>query len=612
MPELLGAEQDGPSTIKVEFSEPVDPDTVDASNFEVDGGTYFIDNTSVEVEGNVVSFDLYTTIPEGEHTVTVKGVKDFAGYSVITSDTTFVASVDDAAPTVTKVVKATPEQVVVEFSEDISIEDGTLSNFYHTNSGNAASHVEVINGNQLKLSFADSNLPKGTAYLYIKKEVLADNWNNENEAIELVVSVEVDNTKPEVSKVESTDDQTVVLTFSEDIATGAETEANYTVLDATGEEVETTFTANLDSDEVTLNFDEALPGSVYTVVVENLEDAAGNEINKVSKSFSVTDTTPPEVSDIDTDTDTDTVVDGYLYASKQIVKIAFNEAMNSDDLLDLDNYQYVNGKYLSSYDDVTATITDNGKAVLLDFSDEDTVTLSDGDDIIVGKVRDAAGNATESFATEVNLVNQDDAGISISEVALTGKKTLKVTLADALSSFEANDFSLEDTDGAAVGTASVKFENVDGKGVITYTLTNEVDTAPADIFVVTADSDIGSKNAYGVAVAEGETSDAAADKIAPEFTAEFTDADTIELTFSEDVDSTTLSIHSFAVSGNTVTAYSFTDGIAPTADTVTLDLKTAVNDGTEVTVTQELNFEDAEGNVASDLSVDATYTAPVN
>jgi hypothetical protein len=40
-----------------------------------------------------------------------------------------------------------------------------------------------------------------------------------------------------------------------------------------------------------------------------------------------------------------------------------------------------------------------GKAVLLDFSKDSTVILSNGATIIVGKVHDLAGNSTEALAT---------------------------------------------------------------------------------------------------------------------------------------------------------------------------------------------------------------------
>lgn len=597
IPVALSAEQDGQFAIKVTFSEPVDAATVGAASFKVDGGQLFVDGSSIVVSGREVTFNLYTTIPVGERKVTVSGVKDFAGYSCVTTDLTFTAAKDETAPVLVKVVKATPDSVVLEFDENIVIDAAaTVNSFYHTNSNNVISSHNVT-GKQLTLTFATNKLPNGTAYLYIAKDVIKDTWNNKADAINgLMLEVTVDKTKPEVKDVKADGDTKIDVFFTEDV----DVLGTYTVLDASGNVVTSpTFTVNRKAggaqDAITLTFASALPGSNYTVVVEGAKDLAGNEIDKVTKGVAITDSTAPTVN-----------TSGKLYTSKKVAKIEFSEIMKSEDILNLANYQY-GADYLSTKK-VTVSITDNGKAVLLDFSKELTITLADGDTINVGKVRDAAGNPTAAMATSVTLNDQDSIGIGFDKVEATGKKTLVVTLTDALSSFQATDFSVIDTSGNAIGVAGVSFANVDGKGVITYTLLNELTTTALTtsdglgVRVATTAGAIGSANAFGVKVGASTASAIAADKIAAEIQGASFDDDThITITFTETVKADTLSRYTFTVSGNTVI------GVSSTASAITLTLKDAVSTtGAKVTVNQVLDIEDALGNVTKNLTKEVT------
>jgi putative cell wall-binding protein/methionine-rich copper-binding protein CopC len=352
-PTALKAEQIGPSTIKVTFSEPIK--SYDYSNFKVNDGEYFIDGSSVTPAdgGKAVTFNLYTTLEQGKaYTVTVSGVKDYADLTMMKPVTlSFVGIKDSEKPKVTGVVSATPEQVVLQFNENITLLTNDWSKFYHTNSSNKADNVVVENGNQLKISFATHNLPSGIAYLYIAKEVVQDGWGNKNDAINAyALAVTVDNIKPSIKEVKAVSDKKIEITFTEDIEDGAT--GTYTILDSTGAKVTSpTFSVNQSAtNKVELLFTSALPGSTYTVVVEKVKDLAGNEIDKTSRTVTVVDTTAPTVN-----------TTAYLYPAKKIVKVMFNEPIKASDLLNLGNYIY-NDKYLTQYNGVTATVTDGGKA----------------------------------------------------------------------------------------------------------------------------------------------------------------------------------------------------------------------------------------------------------
>lgn len=604
IPVALSAEQTGPTTFKVKFSEPV---VADADDFKVDNGTYFISGVASADNGYSVVVTLYATIPNGEHKVEVSGVEDYVPYKCVTKTLTFVAAKDEVAPAVAKVISASPEKVELEMTEDVTLNKtlGDIRNdkdIYHTNSANIPDNV-TADGKKVTLTFTTNKLPNGTAYLTIAKELFKDSWDNKNEEVkDLALTVTVDKVKPTVKSIESDHDHQIVIEFSEDITFDSD---KFILLDATGKDVtdDNSFTVNYVKDDegndilskVQLDFTDALSGSTYSVVIEGVKDLADNEIEKVSPTVAVTDTTAPEVT-----------VPSEIFKNKKVIKVKFNEVMNSGDVLNLANYQS-KGIYLSTTK-ATASLADGGKSVLIDYSKvTEDISLSA---ITVGRVRDAAGNYIADFANTVSLTDVDAAGITIEKVEATGVKTLVVTLSDALTKFEKNDFVITGTTTPAGVTFA---NNADGKGVITYTLDAELETDLATPITVKTAAATASENSFGVKVKEDLSAVTADDKIPATFEAAFTSADAITITFSEKVDVTTLSKATFAVSGNTVTSIAITGDGGENGYTIrmVLNLKDAVSTGSKVTVTQKVDFEDKLGNVSTGLEVkDVEYTAP--
>ena len=594
IPSVISAEQTGPDTFEVTFSEPVQTPT--SENFSVDGGTLFIQSITTGDNFYTATIQLYSTLSTGTHTVKVTGVKDFAGYANVITTLNFTAEKDEVAPVVSNIISASPEKVVIEFSEKIyhvTSKATTASKTYHTNSSNTAINAE-IDGKKLTLTFS-SKLPNGTAYLTIAKEVIKDAWGNKNAAItDLAVAVTVDVTKPTVSKVEAPTDKKLLVVYSEEVKTSI---GKFTVLDSTGTEVSTSYSVDRTSATHTaITFASALSGSTYTVVVENVQDLAGNVIDKVSVPVAVTDTTAPTV----------TTAAGLYISSSTKVKISFSEVMNSSDLLNLGNY-YFAGEYLSNTK-ATASIADAGKAVVIDFTKATTKPELDSE-ILVGKVRDLAGNYISGFSTKVIVSNADV--ITVTSIKATGTKTVVVKLSDALSDFKASDFALQ-ANGVTLVTAGVSFTNTDGKGVITFTLVNALSTTATttpDGFgvVVTTAAVTASVNSLGGKIKANITSGAAVDGIAPAIAKiEFTSNTSIKITFTEAVKSDTVGRYTFSVTGNTVTAATLSEGNT----VLTLTLDDAVADNSEVTVTQNSSYpiEDAsKGNSVSDLEADVTF-----
>jgi len=597
IPVALSAEHAGPTKFKVKFSEPV---KANAANYKVDNGTYFIKAVESADYGYSVVIEMYATIPNGEHKVEVSGVEDYVPYKCVTTTLTFVATKDEVAPAVAKVVSASPEKVELEMTEEVKFvtnEADAKKGIYHTNSLNTPDSVS-IDGKKVTLTFTTNKLPNGTAYLTIAKELFKDAWGNKNaEVKDLALTVTVDKVKPTVKSIKAETDKKIVIEFSENVTVA---NAKYTILDSTGKDVtkDNTPTPTFDGKAtVTLTFGKALSGSTYSVVIEGIKDLAENEIDKVAPTVAVTDTTAPEVDKAE------------IYKSKDAIKVVFKEVMKAEDILNLANYMLGTSATTPTKDlagtKVTATIADNGKAVLFDYSKEGNA-FDNYTHIFVGRVRDAAGNYIEALSTPVKLADMDATGIEIKSVEATGEKTLVVTLKDGLSAFEADDFLIEIKDvvlatAPAIVAESVTCENnADGLAVITFTLKDAYKLATDlknKVYVSTVDAaNIGSKNSMGVKVKGNHAQVEADDKIpATIANIEFTTATAITITFSEKVDVTTLSKATFEVSGNTVTSVKITE------NDIVLNLKDAVSPNTKVTVTQKISFEDKKGNVTTGL-----------
>jgi hypothetical protein len=152
----------------------------------------------------------------------------------------------------------------------------------------------------MEITFTTNELPQGTAYVYVLKEAVNDLWDIENAQEMIAVEVELDETAPEVDgEVDVDDEDVIIITFTEDMdADSIVDEDNYTLLDEDGDEVEDAIVSAVasDTDEVTITFDDELSG-FYSIVLEDLEDLAGNDIADTTLEFEVDDLTAPLVAD---------------------------------------------------------------------------------------------------------------------------------------------------------------------------------------------------------------------------------------------------------------------------------------------------------------------------
>lgn len=549
IPKAVKAEVIGIDTIKVTFSEPIDADTFEADQFEVDGGDFIINAGETALlknntEANVV---LYSELEDGKVSIEVGGMDDYAGFNVV--KTTFELNVveDNDAPVVVGYKDAKTTEVTLIFNEDIRtlFDNDDLGNnyeayFYHTNAANKVdANGYAIDGNELTLDFGLNTLPEGTAYVYVASDAVEDYWENANNKIVTKVEIDVDNTAPVLEKIDvdlnetDEDEVEVTLTFSEDIDHSTIEEDAFTLVDEDGEEVGFSvadYTAA--TDEIVLTFDDiaADVSGTYKITIVDLEDTSGNEIAKVTETFEVDDLVAPVIADFQ----------ATLYNASdedQLLKIDFDEKMATEgaySVLQLEKYM-IDGVSLEDFEDEygfvpTIKLVDNGEAVEITIAsseddDEDFYNMTVASEVMMGRVADAAGNKSTELA---DIVPLKGAGyVEVDSVEVTADDTIVVTFDDRLTTFKSADLSFyaDDTTGTAITPSRISTTtNTDGDTVVTVktnqTLGYDGKYNGADIYLVVDiySATAPSENIYGEPVKEGETM--ADDAYAPEI-AEF-------------------------------------------------------------------------------------------
>jgi len=689
IPKAVSAEVVGKYTIKVTFSEPImvprldeeidsdeDEDEDIDDFFSIDGGNTLI--KEIEKLGNDTELNvtLYSALEEGTVEIEAKpAIKDYAGFGIPKKSFVLDVVEDETGPVVVDYKDAKPSEVTLIFDEEIKLtddpgeddgfNDGFLAKFYHTNKNNTALDLKA-EGKELTITFVkddkDNKLPEGRAYIYIEKDALQDLWENKNAKISYVVEVELDEEPPVLEKVEQDGDNAIKLTFNEDLdVESAENIENYTIL-KDGKEVKDIISSPVyENKVVTINFNDNLSGD-YAIVVEKVKDVAGNAISKTTMSFTMKDTTPPDLDNFT----------AKLYNAgdekKQMIKVSFGEAMavsGSYSVVDLDKYVIYDGDTelinLGDWKNASIKAVDGNKAVEIKLPcddsdavddkqfelDHETMTLK----LVIARVADAAGNKMGALTTEVDINKQGF--VDVKSVELTAKDTVVITMTDKLTTFKATDF-FKRTEGTSFASALLKGGsedpveitrirhtiNDDGQSVITLTLAESEKTTylyndkdddgnvenSSMVFVpLNKDDKTDSANAYGETI--NTTPVYVADKAAPvveevyfvELDDEY-DGKEILVVFSEAIDTSTVrsnnKVSGFSVSGNKAElseAYLLEEEITVTVGTEeeekTIAPYTAVvltgknfNKYTDVSYNDAFGMDDLNGNKVKSFS----------
>jgi len=450
LPTATEAKLVGPGKVQVFFSEPVQP-TDGKLGFLIDGGQYSV--TVDRYDAVTKSVTLLTgSLSLGAHTVTVnpdgdKSVKDGAGLLVNKTDLPLTVVADTTPPALASATANSQYEVVLTFDEAIT--GLSKTNVYHTAKTDAytASDVEEVvgsNGKQWKVTFTNP-LPTGNVTISIDKEAIQDAFGNKNSAIlSKSVSVTADTVKPTVTELKVVNASQVTLSFSEEV-TGADSKANYKVTDKDGKTV-TGYGITYDEKKATITFNPVLKeGATYTIELTGVKDTAvvPNEINKYVTNFTVTDKTPPKVTE-----------NGLYDKDAHKIVIFFSEAINGADLLDRTKYTLVAGDVqVALPTSATLAVGPNNTSVNItlpsvvkDANDNDiTNTINK---VIVGQVRDQAGNKTATVYSTVDL--SSDAGVITDENVVADSavtvdtKTVQFTINKPMKTVVASDFTVGD------------------------------------------------------------------------------------------------------------------------------------------------------------------------
>ncbi len=485
LPVAQSIELTGPNTFDITFSEPID--STSAINVDVEDGVYGA--TPVANDTNIVEVTLgASSLNAGAYDVVVTGAVDFAGHPALKKDFVLNYVKDTTAPVAT-LVSADQTEVVLDFGKVVTDEDGAqlgASYFYHSYSSYVPDSINW-DGSEVTLGFDTYPLPEGTVKIVVdydaNSKVVTDLWGNEMTAnTVLTASIEADNAKPVVTKVEVADENVVEVYFSEGLGNGTAAytdgqavDPDFFVVKQDGEVIDETFTAVYDADEnmVTLDFSADLDGA-YTIDIVDIADDAyvANAIADVTVAFNVKDITGINLSAITVE-----AVDGDTYDT---LVVRF-----TDDMIGTGVYSALNkANYLVSFDGTTFDTLDTADSIAF-FNGNDTVKITIADEdaynvealastddllLMVSKLADSEGNTSALLGTTITAIPV--VAPEITDVVMTSYKTIEVTFDGVIVSAPANGFLISDDNNVATGTAAAVnlAKNSDGFTVATLTL----------------------------------------------------------------------------------------------------------------------------------------------
>ncbi len=607
----------GPKTFDVYFSEPIDSAVAGSITVKSSNTTLAV-KTKAADDSNVVSVELYTELTDATaYDVTVKDYADFAGYKNVIKTFAMTYAKDNTAPTVS-LVSANQQYVVVEFNKPVTGIDKTY--FYHTFSawtpmniyktkadmlaGTNPITTATTNVSTVYVQFATTGvagqfpLQAGTVNVNVLGTVgsasVKDNWGNKLATTVLPATVVADLTAPMVTKVEATSNTTIAITFDKAVNPG--TIANYEVLKSDGTAISgLSFTVAASSTtKVVLTLSKSLLGETVIVNVKNIEDTTLNK-NKLASTSTTTITFA--------DAQFDGVSRVEYDATAKVLYVVYAEAMGNS-AVDAANYKLDDAGTIRSLAGPVSFFSGN-TVVKIELSTTEAAYVTAGVDnlLIANAVKDIAGNGSSAFQISQPIVAIGAAApalkvvSAVKQIKAIDKNTVTVQFDQELVAVDPTDFALSIDNGGTWNAPTAQALSLNSTGTL-VTLTF-AQTIPADVpqaggtAVLVKGTFVGTEtvNVFSIKPVDFAAS-VVVDKIAPSLTAkELVDTTHITLTYSEILNVSSVSLYTYTVAGNTVTAI---DTSVPTK--VTLTLGTAVAVDATPSVTQALDIQDAATN----------------
>ncbi|GGH32888.1 S-layer homology domain-containing protein [Paenibacillus segetis] len=488
LPEVSSVKSLGTKSVKVVFSEPVNG--VAQSNFKIDGKEFF-GKVSVSANNRTVILTPFNTsaLAVGEHKINVSGVKDFAGFVSLASTTDITVVEDKDAPTITE-ASATLESVTLTFSEDVDYDTVKVDNVYWKSSTDKIKAVskKQLADNKVKFTFGPArSLPTGAVSIFV--EGVKDYSGNEiAKDTSVVVTPEIDQTRPVVKKVTAESATQIKIVLSKEInAASAGVVANYIVKDKDGKAIAVKDAkldpADLEHRTVLVNLYTKLSVSGdNTLTIQNLKDNTKlqNTILDYTGKVSLADKTAPKI-----DSKVVNTVD------KRVV-VTFDKKMDVESLASYSNYLVViDNKVQSLTSDIAEiTVLQDGQSVAIKFADSigNKVTVLGSNVGAAGKtyitelrllnLKDTNGNVLQEFAdnSNTNFVDLKTSTVTglAENVKLVDRKTVKVK-------FNAGIIAAGSYAFVSNTSNPITSVDVDSTSVVTIGFANDLQTNGGDL-----------------------------------------------------------------------------------------------------------------------------------
>ncbi|UII55683.1 S-layer homology domain-containing protein [Cytobacillus spongiae] len=469
----------GATTLRVEFSEPVQTNISTAGNFfEIDEAAITATATAVDATNTAFNVVLSAPIAAGEHKIKNKGtIQDYAGYVVPIVEQKFTVSNDTAVPSVSSIEVVNQRQIKVTFNKQINLGEATdySANFAFSEYSNGAARyaadstntVDAVDSSKTSyyVNFNSNPLPAGKKVYFLvdgdgsdSTVDLKDFSSNPVKNSEWVLTGDVvAEATAKVTEAKSASDSSVTVYFDKPMnATEVVKATNYELKDADGDDVITTngsYTANTDGKgyRVTFTLASVQPTGTYEVTYKNLKDGLGNTLADGKVSVSIVDSTTPSISAAYGTSNSSTY--------EQVLYVDFSENMSfsgANSVLNTAKYEFeVDGSGTDWAQPTNHTIEAykvNDKRVKLVIKPKAGVTslfLSDSDfDVRLGLVADAEGNVIPTYITKetINLNAHNDvydlnnSATQLKAVDLVAANKVQIKVAGKFEAITTGDF----------------------------------------------------------------------------------------------------------------------------------------------------------------------------
>ncbi|WMT40686.1 hypothetical protein RE628_26715 [Paenibacillus sp. D2_2] len=470
LPEVTAVKSLGTKSIKVTFSEPVSG--VAQGNFELDGSAYYGDVKELNSRTYVLT-PYAGALSVADHKLVVKGVNDFAGFTGLTSTHQFTVVEDTTAPTIAEAT-ATLESVTITFSEEVDPDTFDESDVFWKSSGSnkEANKVSQVADNKYKFTFNndDNGLPTGPVTIYVEN-VTDFSGNKIAKDASVVVTPEIDQTRPEVTKAEVTDPDTIKVTFSKDLYQ-VDNVDNYSVVNKDGDVLPVESASfGADKNIVIIKTYKALSVGENKLTIKNLQDSTRLHNTMLDYSGKVVrgDKETPKL-------------DQNVLVSGNTVLLTFDKAMDVSTFNNSNFYVTVDGKKQAMTDAIAELQPLNGgKALMIRFAENKKITTGDVTELYVLGLKDTNGNLLYEFVNandtvggvtitnKIDLTSTDYKELKVKSAKLTGKQTLELEFNATVTAASKDAFKVT-SPSATAGVYTVNSVKFDGSNVIKLNL----------------------------------------------------------------------------------------------------------------------------------------------